>query len=150
VNEQVVPSHADWSAPVGIGHVVQDDPHELTLVLGAQTFWQLCVPMGHCPEHGRFAATQAPRHRTRVPGHDPPHMPAVQVAVPFVIMGQAVHDVPHVAGLELLTQLPLQLWKPTEQEIWQTPPTHAACPFGSPGHFWHMVPQAVASSSFEQ
>jgi hypothetical protein len=58
---------------------------------------QLWVPAGHGP-HAAFASTQAPLHTFCVPGHSPPQAPALQVAVPPVMAGHAVHAVPQLAG----------------------------------------------------
>jgi hypothetical protein len=95
---------------------------------------------------------QTPLHRFAVGSvHVPPHIPAVQVAVPFVTIAHGSHDeVPQFAGLVSSTHLPLQLWKPVAQATWQRPPTQAAVPCASVGQVMHDVPQALASSSFRQ
>lgn len=41
---------------------------------------------------------QAPLQSFWVPGQLPPHTPAVQVAVPPVMDGQGVHELPQLAG----------------------------------------------------
>jgi hypothetical protein len=108
--EQVVPSQVVWLAPAGLGHAVQSVPQEFTLVSSGQRFEQACEPVGQPPQAWVFGM-HAPLQSTRSVGQVPPQLPATQVAVPFVIMGQDVQDdVPHVAGSASLTHLPLQSW----------------------------------------
>ena len=139
-----------WLAPNGLAHAAQDVPHAFTLESSWQMFEQAWDPVGQPPQ-GAFLAMHAPLHRTRSVGQDPLQAPETQVAVPFVIIGQDVHeDAPHVAGSELLTHLPLQSWKPFAQAMAQVPPMHAAVPWGSPGHTVQASPHAVGSAPVAQ
>jgi hypothetical protein len=110
VTSQLVPSQVAAVAPVGTGQALQEAPHEFTDVLEAHTFEQLCVPLGHCPLHAADEAMQTLLQSFWLVGHEPPHPVAVQVAVPPVGTGQAVQDIPQVAGSVELTQWPSQTW----------------------------------------
>jgi hypothetical protein len=50
----------------------------------------------------------------------------------------------------LLTHVPLQLWYPELQRTEHVPLWQIAVPFASAGHFLHVDPQALASSSAAQ
>jgi hypothetical protein len=148
----VVPSHEAWLAPTGLLHAMHADPHEFALVFATHTLEQGCAPMSQVPTHGWPFGRQAPLQRViEASAHLPPHIPCVQVAVPFVIIVHGVQeDGPQLAGSVSSTHLPLQLWNPVLQATWQMPPTQAAAPFGSVGQAVQAAPQAVASSSFAQ
>jgi hypothetical protein len=120
-----LPSQVALAAPVGRGqawHAVA--PHELTLVLEAQTPLQAWVPAAHCPSQAALLSTQAPLHSFLPDGQVPPQAPWVQVAVPPVGTGQGSHELPQVIGLVSLTQRPSQLCVPLLQRSAQTPPRH--------------------------
>jgi hypothetical protein len=89
--------HELLAAPVGSGHGVHRVPQELALVSEAQTPLQLCVPAGQLPQVA-VASMQALLQSFCVPVQVPPQTPAVQVAVPPVIAGHGVHDVPQLAA----------------------------------------------------
>jgi hypothetical protein len=52
--------HVAPDAPVGTGQAVHEVPQELTLVSGAHTPLQLCVPEGQTPEHADPEGMHAP------------------------------------------------------------------------------------------
>jgi hypothetical protein len=83
--------------PVGAGHGVHEVPQEFALVSEAHTPLQLCVPVGQLP-HTAVESIQAPLHSFCVPVHLPPQAPASQVAVPPVMAGQGVQELPQLAG----------------------------------------------------
>ncbi len=93
-------------APVGLAQAVHSVPQEFGLLSGEQTPLQLCEPDGHCELHAALASMQVPLHSFCVPGQLPPHTPAVQVAVPPVMVGQAVQELPQLAGSLSLKHLP--------------------------------------------
>jgi hypothetical protein len=97
VNPQVPLVHVVLTEPVGAGQGVHDALHEAAAVSEEQIPLQLCVPEGQLP-HTAVASMQAPLQSFCVPGHVPPQTPAVQVAVPPVMAGHAVHEVPQLAG----------------------------------------------------
>jgi hypothetical protein len=84
-------------------------PHEFGLVSGEQTPVQLWEPVAHWPWQADAESIQAPLQSFCVAGQLPPQTPAVQVAVPPVIAGQGVHEVPQLAGSLLLRHLPAVL-----------------------------------------
>ena len=93
-------------APVGLGHEVQRVPHEFGLLSGEQTPLQLWEPAGHCALQAALASMQVPMHSFCVPEQVPPHTPAEHVAVPMVMAGQGVQELPQLAGSVLLRHLP--------------------------------------------
>jgi len=98
-------------APVGLGHEVHRVPQEFGLLSGEQTPLQLWEPAGHCELQAALASMQAPMHSFCVPVQLPPQTPAAEhVAVPMVMVGQAVQELPQLAGSVLLRHLPAQEW----------------------------------------
>jgi len=104
---QVLPSQEACAAPFGNAQVMHDVPQEFTLVSGAQTWLQSCVPVGQPPTHACAVGMQTPKHSWSPFGHVPPHTPMTQVGVPPVGDGHWVHEPPQVAGALELTQTPL-------------------------------------------
>ena len=92
-------------APCGLGQEVHRVPQELGLLSGEQTPLQLCEPAGHCELHAALASMQVPLHSFCVPGQLPPQTPAEQVCVPPLINGQAVQELPQLAGSVSLRHL---------------------------------------------
>jgi hypothetical protein len=69
------------------------------------------------------------------------------VAVPFVEL-QAVHDAPHVDGLELEAQLPEQTWYAALQVKPHVPAVHTSAAFaGGAGQLVQLAPQCVMSEA---
>ena len=97
MNAQVPLVQLVLAAPTGAGQGVHEAPQEVAAVSEAQTPLQLCVPAGQVPQTA-VASMQAPLQSFCVPGHVPPQIPAVQVAVPPVMVGHGVHEVPQLAG----------------------------------------------------
>jgi hypothetical protein len=97
VNPQTPLIQLVLAEPSGAGQGVHEAPQEAGAVSEAQTPLQLCVPAGQLPQTA-VASMQAPLQSFCVPGHAPPQTPAVQVAVPPVIVGHGVHEVPQLAG----------------------------------------------------
>jgi hypothetical protein len=64
-----------------------------------------------------------------------------QVALPFVGAGHGVQAEPQLAALLLLTQVPLQSWKPLLQAMPQAPAVQVAVPFAGTGQGVQDVPQ---------
>jgi hypothetical protein len=107
VNVQVPPELQPLlDAPVGLGQEVHSVPQEFELLSGEQTPLQLCEPDGHCELQAALASMQEPLHSFCVPGQLPPHTPAEHVAVPRVMSGQAVQELPQLAGSVSLRHLP--------------------------------------------
>ena len=109
-----MPSHVAADAPVGLGHDAQVEvPHELTLVSGAQSPAQSCVPDGHMPEQDDAIGMQAPAQSFMVAGQVGVQLVPSQVAEPPLGAWQGIHDVgPHELTLALLTQTVPHRWKP--------------------------------------
>jgi hypothetical protein len=107
VNVQVPPELQPLlDAPVGLGQEVQSAPQEFGLLSGEQTPLQLWEPAEHCELQAALASMQVPLHSFCVPGQLPPHTPAEQVALPPVTVGQAVQELPQLAGSVSLRHLP--------------------------------------------
>ena len=90
----------------GVEQGVHEVPHELVLVSLTQLPLQSCVPVGQLPLQAMAIGMQLPRHSFCPDGQLAPHEVPSQVAVPPIGGGHAVHEVPHVFGSVLLTQLP--------------------------------------------
>jgi hypothetical protein len=110
VKSQLPVVHAVALAPVGLGHALHRAPHEFVLLSSTQTPPQLCVPVGQAP-HGAFAAMQAPLQSCWGAAQLPPHFWPSHVAVPPVMLPQAMHeDGPHEPTSASLTHLPPHAW----------------------------------------
>lgn len=90
--------HPLVAAPWGVGHGTHWVPQEIGLVSGEQTPLQLWVPVGHVSLQAAVASMQLPLHSFWFAGQVPPQTPATQVAVPPLIAGHEVHEVPQLAG----------------------------------------------------
>jgi hypothetical protein len=107
VNVQVPPEAQPLlDAPCGLGQDVHRVPQEFGLLSGEQTPLQLWEPAGHCELQAALASMQVPMHSFCVPGQLPPHTPVEQVAVPPVMVGQAVQELPQLAESVSLRHLP--------------------------------------------
>jgi hypothetical protein len=146
VKSQVIPLQVAIP-PVGVAQGLQAMvPHELVLVLEAQTPLQLCVPDGQAPQAWAMG-THSPLHSFRVPGHMPPHIRPSQVAVPPLISGQgSPHEVPQVIGERSSTQPLLHQWRPVGHAASGT--TGASAPPGAwstpPGAWSAVTPRSAA------
>ena len=111
MKSQAVPSHVVALAPVGFGHAAHDvAPQVSTLVFGAQIPAQLCVPVGHTPEHAVAASMHVPAHAFIPVGHVGTHAVPSHVTEPPAGSWHAVHDVvPQLPTSRLLTQRPPQV-----------------------------------------
>jgi hypothetical protein len=103
-----VPSQLELDAPTGNAHGVHALPQELVLLSGTQTLLQLWVPGAQLPSQAAVRSMQTPRQRLLPLGHCPPQLPAAQVAVPPLGIGQGSHEEPQLSVLESLTQVPPQ------------------------------------------
>jgi|GraSoiStandDraft_48_1057284.scaffolds.fasta_scaffold470343_1 hypothetical protein len=106
VKSHVLPVHVAMDAPAGTGQAVHEVPQELTLVSGAQTPLQSCVPAEQTAEHGEPEGMQVPAQTFWPMGHVAPHAPASHVDVPPMTIGHAVHELPQLAGEASLMHLP--------------------------------------------
>jgi hypothetical protein len=97
VNPQVPLVQVVVAEPWGAGQGVHEVPHDAARVSEAQMPLQLCVPVGQPPQTDE-ASMHSPLQSFCVPGQLPPQTPAVQVAVPPVMAGHGVHEVPQLAG----------------------------------------------------
>lgn len=139
--------HVARTAPAGSAHGVHSDPHVLVSAFDTQNPLQSWVPEAQgCPQ-AAVESTHTPWQTFFPLGHFAPHDVPSHVDSPPVGTGQAVHELPHDAVLELATHLPPHRWKPFLHVSPQLPAVHVAVPFGSVGHTVHAAPQAPASSS---
>jgi hypothetical protein len=107
VNVQVPPEVQPLlDAPFGLGQEVHRVPQEFGLSSEEQIPLQLWEPEGHCELQAALASMQLLLHNFCVPGQLPPHTPATHVAEPPVMDGQAVQELPQLAGSESLRHLP--------------------------------------------
>ena len=89
---------------VGDGQAEQRSPQEPTSPFGWQMPLQLCLPDAQVPPQAAAASMHAPLHSCIPVGQTDAHASPLQVALPPVGTGHAVHDVvPHVALSALLT-----------------------------------------------
>src|SRR6185369_8792482 len=80
------------------------------------------------------ALTHIPFCGAMLTGQVKPHDVPSQVGIPSCGAGQAVHDVgPQLVTALLLTQLPLQRWKPLLQVLPQLVPSQVVVAFGGGG-----------------
>jgi hypothetical protein len=92
--------------PSGDGHGAHRVPQEFELVSDAHTSLQLCVPLGQSPPQATAESMQAPMQSFCPAGQLPPQTPAEQVAVPPVMDGQGMHELPQLAGSISLRHFP--------------------------------------------
>ena len=105
-NPQAVPLHVG-AALAGDEQGVHDMvPQLLVLPFDWQIPEQSCDPDGHTPMHEALSAMQAPAHSLVPDGQVAPHDVPSQVAVPPIMSGQAVQDVPQLAVLVFARQAP--------------------------------------------
>jgi len=89
----------------------------------------------------------APAHSTWPPGHVPPQVPPVHVAVPPSGVGQGSQEVPQVATSALSAQSSPQAWKPSAQVKPHWVPSHVAVPWSGTRHSVQAVgPQDVVAA----
>lgn len=108
VNAQVPLVQLVLAEPSGAGHGVHEVPQELALVSEAHTPLQLCVLAGQLPQTA-VASMQAPLQSFCVPGQVPPQTPAEQLAVPPVMAGQGVQELPQLAASVSLRHFPTEV-----------------------------------------
>ena len=102
---QLVPSQVALPFEGGLGQAEHRVPQVATLVSDEQVPLQSCVPIGQVPPQGCPVLIQAPEQIRWSVGQVVPQATPLQVAVPPVGTGQAIHDeAPQFSVSRLSTQ----------------------------------------------
>jgi hypothetical protein len=130
VKPQVVPLQVRVELAGPFAHAVQEEPQLLTSLSGR-----------HCAPHAWKPALQLA-----------PQVPLVHSGEPLLGAVHATQLAPHWVMLESATQVPLQLWKPTEHCQPQVVPSQVRTELAGPfGHGLQLrVPQELTLVSSEQ